>query len=392
MLFIQKSQDSDVFGREVKLKQLVASQKVSIVYIHGTARSGSTIAEIVLAQLADLAIHQPFRGTLQKSGGRFRENKLEDCADIYDSACGLISQQIEKCLETKEKITVVIKELAGFFKPNIWQRWLEIPDKFLFTVREPHLQYMSWLSAMTDKIFQGKGTLQGDRSFAIARMESVENAPLSAEWEGTTLSCNQNAWNASIEDFNKAKNHTHNTKNKVAVLDSVLLRYNPEIAIKNAIAKLGFTSEKLSLLNLTGLAKTESKVWDIRDKNRPMVRKANSSNSINPVTAGEGISLDIFSPRSRQHIENLIPLYLEILYAEEQAYLPSLEELNRSAEIGLIVAHPFIAYAIAWFHLQDKNLVNNWLKSMGQDELIDSFQNSFAVVDNYWEQARKNYG
>lgn len=160
MLSVQQSKDCSSFLQESELKRLAKSDRVSIVYIHGTARSGSTIAEIILAQLADLAIHQPFRGLLQKSGGRFRSQKLDFDADIYDSACGLIVKQIERSLTKKVKITVVIKELAGFFHPYIWQRWLEIPERFLFTIREPHLQYMSWLSAMTDKVCQGGGKLQ----------------------------------------------------------------------------------------------------------------------------------------------------------------------------------------------------------------------------------------
>ena len=375
---------------ESELKQLASSDRVSIVYIHGTARSGSTIAEIVLAQLADLAIHQPFRGTLQKYGGRFRTTKLDSDADIYESACGLIVNQINQCLQTKAKITVVIKELAGFFKPCIWQRWLEIPDRFLFTIREPHLQYMSWLSAMTDKVFEGSGKLQEDKDFVIERAEVTETSILSAEWEGTTLSCNQTAWNALKEDFERAKKFALNNHKKIAVLDSILLRYNPEIAIKNTVTQLGFQSEKLSLLNLNNLAKTNTKVKDIRDKSRPMVRKANSSKTINPLTVGEAVSLDIFPTKSQQHIKNLIPLYLDLLYANEQVYLPNLEELDDLTETGLVTTHPFLAYAIALFNLQVRSPAHDWFMSLTKNKSLDNFQDSIAVVNNYWEKEQKN--
>jgi hypothetical protein len=83
-------------SQELELRKLVTSNRVSIIYIHGTARSGSTIAEIVLSQLADLTIHQTFRGVLQKAGGRFRATKLDFDADIYNSACGLIVKQINQ--------------------------------------------------------------------------------------------------------------------------------------------------------------------------------------------------------------------------------------------------------------------------------------------------------
>ena len=66
MSLIRQLTNHSSLTSESELKQLISSDRVSVVYIHATARSGSTIAKIVLAQLADLAIHQPFRGTLQK--------------------------------------------------------------------------------------------------------------------------------------------------------------------------------------------------------------------------------------------------------------------------------------------------------------------------------------
>jgi hypothetical protein len=392
MLSTQQLKNCDYFLQELQLKQLASSEQVSIVYIHGTARSGSTIAEIILAQLADLAIHQPFRGTLQKYGGRFRTTKLDFDADIYDSACGLIVKQINQCLQTKNKITVVIKELAGFFQPKIWQRWVEIPDKFLFTIREPHLQYMSWLSAMTDQLFQGSGELQEDRNFVISQAKVTESSWLSAEWSGTTISCNQVAWKALSEDFKQVKKVVDDRNQKIAILDSVLLRYNPEVVLKNAITLLGFTSEKLSQLNLTGLAKTEAKVWDIRDKSRPMVRKANSSNTINPLSKEEAVHLDVFPLKSQQHIQDLIPLYLDLLYASEQVYLPSLEELKTTTETGLMVTHPVLAYAIALFHLQAQKQADEWFKDLNHSRSIDKFQSSLNLINNYWDQAPKIHG
>lgn len=167
-------------------------------------------------------------------------------------------------------------------------------------------------------------------------------------------------------------------------MDSVLLRYNPELALKNAIAKLGFTSDKLTKLDLNNLAKAESKVWDIRDKSRPMVRKANNSKKIETLTVKEVVDLDIFPTKSQQHIKELIPLYLDFLYAPEQAYLPSLAAL----ETKLITTNPFIAYAIALFHLQDPERAKNWLRSVTQGKSTDN-QNSLAIVDNYWEKTQR---
>ena len=387
MLSTQQLENCSSFSKELELKQLAKSDRVSIIYIHGTARSGSTIAEIVLSQVADLTIHQPFRGVLQQAGGRFRATKLDFDVDIYDSACGLIVKQINQYLQNNQKIVVVIKELAGFFQPCIWQRWLEIPDKFLFTIREPHIQYMSWLSAMTDKVFQGKGKLQENRDFVISKAKITETSILSAEWEGTTISCNQFAWNALVDDFyqvQKEISSISSVRKKVAILDLVLLRYKPNIVLKNTLEKLGVKSE----INLNNLSKVESNIWDIRDKNRPMVRKANNSNTINPLTTEEVVSLNIFPIKSQQHIQELIPLYLDLLFASDQVYLPSLTELE-TAE--LIVVNPFLAYAIALFHLKNQAQVNNWFQTIAKKKSIkiDNFQGSLAIANNYWEQAPK---
>ncbi|WP_146132037.1 hypothetical protein [Pleurocapsa sp. CCALA 161] len=335
-----------------------------------------------MSQLADLTIHQPFRGVLQKAGGRFRATKLDFDVDIYDSACGLIVQQINQYLQAKQKIIVVIKELAGFFKPCIWQRWLEIPDKFLFTIREPHIQYMSWLSAMTDKVFQGEGKFQENRDFVISKAQITETSILSAEWEGTTISCNQVAWNSLVNDFYQIKKEIssiRNTTKKIAILDLVLFRYKPKIVFENILAKLCLESK----INLTYLSKIDSNVWDIRDKNRPMVRKANNSNTIHPLTTEEVVNLNVFPIKSQQHIKELIPLYLDLLFAPEQAYLPSLAELETTE---LIAANPFLACAVALFHLKNQAQVNNWFQTIAKSKpiKIDNFQSSLEIANNYW--------
>ena len=389
---------SNHFVNELSLKQLISSGRASIIYIHGTARSGSTIAEIIISQLVNLAIHQPFRGILQKSGGRFRSRKLEFDADIYDDACGLIVEHINQCLQEQEKVTVVVKELAGFFKPSIWQRWLEIPEGFLFTIREPHLQYMSWLSAMTDKIFQGEGKLQENRDFVLNKAEITETSILPAEWEGTTISCNQAAWNALIRDFNQVKKAIIDTTKKLAILDSVLLRHNPEVVIRELLEKLNFSPDTISKLCLNCLSQSEQKIWDIRDKSRPMVRKANNSRTIHPLMYGEAINLDIFPPKSQEHIRQAIPMYLDLLSAQEQVYIPSLTEIKTAKDAELVVTHPFMAYAIAMINCQRHNehfeKVGFWLKSLFQAKSVqeyknwDCFSSSFAVVNNYWHNTQ----
>lgn len=385
------------FTNEIKLRHLVTSGRASIIYIHGTARSGSTIAEIIVSQLTNLAIHQPFRGTLQKYGGRFRQHKLDDDADIYDFACGLIVAEIKQHLSQQESVTLVIKELAGFFKPYIWQRWLEIPQQFIFTIREPHLQYMSWLSAMTDKIFAGSGKLQEQRDFVLEKAAITETSILSSEWEGTTLSCNLAAWKALVADFNQVKQAIKGTTKKLVILDSVLLRLNPQSVMKQIFAQLDFSPEELAQLELNSLTKSKHKIRDIRDKSRPMVRKANNSQTVDPLTNGEAVNLDLFPSKSQNHIKQIMPLYLDLLFAPEIC-LPTLEELATDPDLTLIKTHPVMAYAIAMhnFYHQEKSVdieqVRSWLESTvknhgDQPEWdLEKYSSSFAVVHLYWSK------
>jgi hypothetical protein len=117
---------------EITLKQLVASGKASIIYVHGTTRSGSTIAQVIFSRFADRAIHQPFMALLENRGGYLRPNKLPLNADIYEEACGLIVNHILEILNEKDHATILVKEVSSFFNQSIWQRWIQIPEKFLF--------------------------------------------------------------------------------------------------------------------------------------------------------------------------------------------------------------------------------------------------------------------
>ena len=398
---MQHLKERKSFAHETALKQLIASGRVSIIYIHGTARSGSTIAEIIMSQVVDFAIHQPFRGILQKQGGRFRSQKAELDADIYDSACGLIAEQISCYLSnrsSRDRITVVIKELAGFFQPDIWQRWLKIPQQFLFTIRDPHLQYLSWLSAMTDKIFAGTGKLLEKKDFVLEQAAITESSILPAEWEGTTISCNQSAWNSVAEDYERVKQAIVGTSKKLVVLDSILLRYKPGYALAQLFDKLDFPREKWTQLDINSLEDSQAKIQDIRDKSRPMVRKANSSKTIAPLVLGEAVNLDVFPEKSQEHIRQIIPLYLDLLYSSEQAYLPTLDEIEFQSS-KLVKTHPFVAYAIAMKHLQTENKlglnnINSWLDSVVNNRTQlpaeDGRFSSSLEINRYWKNQEIN--
>ncbi len=394
---------------EITLKQLVASGKASIIYVHGTCRSGSTIAQVIFSSFADRAIHQPFAALLQTQGGDKRPNKLPLNADIYEEACGVIVNQILEILKEKDQATILVKEVSYFFEPPIWERWIQIPEKFLFTIREPHLQYFSGLSLMTDMYFHGDGALVKNREFVLENalnLESLNLQNLSPDWEGTIISDNENEWEALISQWKTVRSFLEGTSKKIAIMDLNIMRMNPYYATEKIIEKLGIEVDNIesSIYNLN--VQSQSKIFDLRNPNRQAVRKARNSKAIDPLVEGEDISPYAFPPQSREHIWRVIPIYLDLLYAPEQVAMPSLEQLNdfvaQSETLKLSDTHPFEAYAIANFHLYQKTaqpekivpLIERILKgntktsSSWEKENINSerFKGSFEIVEQYWNQ------
>jgi hypothetical protein len=394
---------------EITLKQLVASGKASIIYIHGTTRSGSTIAQVIFSRFADRAIHQPFMALLENRGGYLRPNKLPLNADIYEEACGVIVNQILEVLKEKDQATILVKEVSYFFELPIWERWIQIPEKFLFTIREPHLQYFSVLSLLTDTYFNGDGALVRNREFVLENALTIESLNLQnfwPHWDGRIISDNEKEWEALISHWKTVRSFLDGTSKKIAIMDLNLMKMNPYYAVEKIKKRLGLELDNSEpcIYNLN--VQSQSKIFDLRDPNREAVRKARNSKAIDPLVRGEDISPYAFPPQSREHILRLIPIYLDMLYAPEQVAMPSLEQLNdfvaQSETLKLEDAHPFEAYAIANFHLHQKTaqpekifpLIERILKgntktsSSWEKESLNSerFKGSFEIVEQYWNQ------
>jgi len=390
---------------ESRLKQLVSQGKATILYIHGTARSGSTIAAVIFAKLADRAMHQPFSGVSDKLGGHLRDNKLPFDADVYEAACGLIVEEIEEILKHKSQATILVKEVSRFFHPQIWSKWIQIPEKFLITIREPHLQYLSGLCSRAEFVSKSNGLMMSNPALVLENaqvIESLDLASIKPGFSGTTISFNSELWQNIMLDWNVLRSAIAGSSKKLAVLDSIFLRQNPEYAIGKTIEQLGFEVDNVEEFCQDLLVQSKEKFKDIKDPNRPNVRKARNSNEINRLVPGEAIDPHAFPPKSREHIWQLIPMYLDLLYAPENAATPSWQQLNApvagSDSLKLADIHPFVAYAIAIFH-KHKNptpeinslldsIVNGKTKTAVGEEKLNSefFGDSFAVVDAYWKQ------
>lgn len=395
---------------ELKLKQLIAEGQARIIYIGGTGRSGSTIAQIIFARFADRAIHQPFKGLLAKAQRNSDFEQIEFDADIYEQACGLIVEHIFEVLQEKEQATILVKELSDFFDPPIWQRWIEIPEKFIFTINDPHLQYFSGLSLIVDQVYQGNGELKDRRSFVLAKtsiFESKKYDNFAKQFEGTILEYNDLLWQKTRSYLEQVRKIIEGTPKKLAVLDLTLVRNNPEYTIAQTIAQLDFAQLDVKAIDPTSLAESQTKIVDVLDRNRLSVRKASNSQEIYPLKSGEAIGLSAFGTESQKHINRIIPLYLEMFYAAEQVAMPALEKLDSSLT-NLAAKNPFVAYAIAKYYQQQKiapqrefnNLIDRIIKGNNQDDVnsesqnanqnLEQFSDSFTAIDKFWNAQARN--
>ena len=388
----------------LKLTQWVCDGTVNVIFVYGTARSGSTITEIIFSSLADLAIHEPFTGLLQNQATHSGVAKLQIDEEIYAAGCALIEKQIRQILEHKKHATVIIKEVSSFFEDGIWDQWCQIPEKFLFTIRDPHLQYFSRLSQISDMIDPHSAPHSFARVLSDAAVtESVDLSTIRPFWTGTIVSQNQQAWLSLHRHHKQLRAMIQGTQKRMAIIDATLMRKNHKYAIRQTTAQLGLPQNDEDDLGENLQLQVQNKLFDIRDPNRLSVRQARRSKQISPLLPEDAVCIADLPPDSSHHIQQIIPLYLDMLYAPEQIATPSLAQLDDVVTQGtkwkLENLHPFVAYAIACYHLyqeaglersaslfSQRILDGHIATPTGADATVNSicFQESFVCVDRYW--------
>jgi len=391
---------------EAKLRQLVREGKASIIAIHGTPRSGSTIAGVIFAKLADISLNQPFEGVRSKFWDEAPADREGFAAEVYETGCRLIVDEIEKILEQQSHATILVKELCHLFTPTLWYQWIQIPERFLFTIREPHSQYFSHLSCLADWFFKSNGVLMKNPAMMLEKAEEAQTIDIQkfrlTMW-GNPISYGLYQWQITLQHYQVLQAYLAENCKKLAVLDSIELRRNPEYAIGKTIEQLGLKVDNIDTIESGILDRFQDKVVDIRDTNRPTVRKAFTSKKILPLILGEVLDPYALPSESRAHICELIPLYLKLLYAPENAALTPCEQLAETVAGSdtwkLANVYPFVAYALLCWHQNQSSCPE--LKSVleqlahGSTQTVlgvekpnsELFTDSFAAVDTYWQSS-----
>ncbi len=342
-----------------ELKHLIDTNQASILFVGGTNRSGSTITQVVFSYLVDRSIHQPFIHSLHLKNSQLNLeiDKIDPRSEAFEMGCDLIVSHILEILKQKERAVVLVKEVSAFFTEQLWDKWLQIPDQFVFILRDPHLQYFSWLALVTDLFFEGRGSLLKEREFIFKNCQSIENATLEnlqPAWKGTTLTYNKLQWDNLVKQIQKTRLTISNTSKEMAIFDLVLLQKDPDYVMTKTLSRLGFHDSAKDLLAPDSITQSQDKVIDIRGTDRPSIQKARGSHSLEPLKRGKDVSADLFSQASQEHILRLIPLYLDLLYAPENVGMLSLAHLEQpvanNAAVKLEDTNPFVAYAVAKFN------------------------------------------
>ena len=125
-----------------RLLDLINDQRLQIISIFGTRRSGSTIAAKALAQITDVVLDSPFNAAFQLYNARRPILNIEDEV-VYDIFCGMILDEAVKKAQRKKRLIVVVKGTSGRMGEGLFNKWIQLPSSFLITFRDPATQLIS---------------------------------------------------------------------------------------------------------------------------------------------------------------------------------------------------------------------------------------------------------
>jgi hypothetical protein len=349
-----------------KLSGLVQDGRLHITAIVGTQRSGSTIAAKALAQLSDAALDGAF--SVVALAACSHNEQLNQGArlnvaseQVYDNFCGLILDSVRKELKAKEKVSVVVKGTSGRMASNLFGEWVKLPSSFLVTFRDPATQFVSLAKAFYGRDLAGTKTPPQTAVFVDQILPDVETKAY-PRFGGTVMDANQNRWGALLNEVQIVRSNlnTRASQAQIAFLEATFMRFQPRTAWHATLERLGIDCQNMDQL-IDGPWTTNFSVQ--RKDISAFKARASDSTGFQPLTISERVDIEKLPAKSRAHIESILPSYLELLGASEDAYLPSRPEIQtrlcHGTQIRLAEANPYAASIVLNFHTRALSPANH---------------------------------
>jgi tRNA (cmo5U34)-methyltransferase len=309
------------------LNQLIQENRLEIICIYGTPRSGSTIMEMVFSKLADISRHQPFRSALTDlSNSGLRGGEQDFTLEHYEYGCSLILSDALEQLQAKEKATIIVKEVSDVMSEEYVKKWSKLPSKFLITFRSPELQIVSGANIFAADVLDGFKPKQPVDVLMDGILQDIENLPIPDLNNRSILQIFHDAWYSLLRDLEifRKMAETSDAK-KITMIDITLLRFAPEAAIHNILERLAIHTETDKILqNLD-----DSKIRDTRTRERASQQRARKSKAIELLGSTETIDLVRLPKETGRVIHHLLPIYVGLLASKENSYLPSVDDVTR---------------------------------------------------------------
>ncbi|MDR3424346.1 MAG: hypothetical protein P4M13_04610 [Alphaproteobacteria bacterium] len=329
-----------------QLCELINDQRLRIISILGTRRSGSTIAAKCLAQIADIVLDSPFNTAFKAhNNSQSPILNIEDNA-VYDTFCGLILSEAVKKKSGKQPLIIVVKGTSGRMGRALFNKWVQLPSSFLVTFRDPAAQLISLARARYKREAKDASKLSKVSDFFGRPLPELDRQKY-PQFNGSILELNQFYWDSltkevrAIFEMNSARNEGERAV-PITFLEATLMRFNPQDAWASVLNELGFHSD-----NLGGILKGNWKanMLSTGRETSSFKERVSRSDGIQPLSLKERVDIKMLHPSLQGHIQKLTPIYTTLLRAS-QNYLPSayvLQDKCCGTDCFLKEVNPFVA-------------------------------------------------
>ncbi len=325
------------------LEKMVKSGEVEITHIDSPPRTSSTALYRSLSHVYDVSIYEPFHEY-----------------PTLETGCKKIIEEVKKYKEKKRPIKILVKENARWFDNDDWRDWSDLTKHFITIMRDPHLQFYSYIKRKANDLLLGEGKAGLTDNKIWEKEEDIVHFLENGRTKSTSRDIPGNfeslSWSPLSNHMNILRTrqlHQENGKT-LSVVSAFLLRISPELIMKNLLTTLGIenTPEKIT----ETIQWNESSVDKIATTNKrahsaytEAVRKSNGYTLPNDTT----YSIDRFSQKLQNYLlETALPVYIDFLKWPHKIGVKSLMEaenlfsLQNSEGTTMEECNPVEAYAI----------------------------------------------